>query len=94
MNSYFIRVELHNAIYPNDYNILHTAMQRAGFVKTITAGNGARYSLPTAEYTLNTTATCQQVHILAKTSSNSTGKTSNILVLQYTAWCGDLVPAR
>lgn len=45
-----VRVELHGAVTEDQYQRLHAAMQARGFVRTITAGNGTRYWLPTATY--------------------------------------------
>ncbi|MES2409537.1 MAG: type V toxin-antitoxin system endoribonuclease antitoxin GhoS [Patescibacteria group bacterium] len=89
MNSYFTRIELHNAIYATDYNTLHTAMKNCGFIRTIIGNNGRSYNLPTAEY-MTTAMSKDDVYNAAKSAANTTGKTSSILVLKYSDWCGDL----
>jgi hypothetical protein len=45
-----VRVELHGATTEQQYERLHTRMASAGFSRTITAGNGGQYWLPTATY--------------------------------------------
>ena len=48
MASFTTRVELHKAT-DEDYNTLHKAMEKVGFIRTIEA-NGKTYQMPTAEY--------------------------------------------
>ena len=50
MPNFTVRVELHGAD-ETDYENLHEAMERKGFVRWIES-NGGRYRLPTAEYNL------------------------------------------
>jgi hypothetical protein len=45
-----VRVELHGATTEQQYERLHAQMASAGFGRTIVAGNGAQYWLPTATY--------------------------------------------
>jgi hypothetical protein len=45
-----VRVELHGATTEQQYECLHAQMAAAGFGRTIVAGNGAEYWLPTAMY--------------------------------------------
>lgn len=51
-----VRVELHGAVTEDQYQRLHAAMQRSGFVRTIVGGDGAKYWLPTAMYYSDTYA--------------------------------------
>jgi hypothetical protein len=90
MNPFLVRVELHNALYATDYNVLHVAMQKSGFSRNILANDGKRYDLPTAEYYITGNFAIQAIHSLAKAAANSTGKVSNVLVVQFSSWFGDL----
>jgi len=49
MAGFTVRIELHNASGA-DYEKLHTAMEGAGFSRTIKGSDGVLYHLPTAEY--------------------------------------------
>jgi hypothetical protein len=48
----FVRVELHAATSVAEYAALHHAMATIGFQRTITAGSGKTYQLPTAIATI------------------------------------------
>jgi hypothetical protein len=50
MAQFITRVELHKAAKEEDYNTLHEAMKKAGFVRTIRGSDGKTYHLPLAEY--------------------------------------------
>ena len=50
MTNFTVRIELHGADEA-DYENLHEAMERRGFVRWIES-DGGRYRLPTAEYNL------------------------------------------
>ncbi len=51
MSDYTVRVELHDAD-DGDYENLHHAMEKAGFIRWIEGGGEKKYRLPTAEYNL------------------------------------------
>jgi len=51
MAEYTVRVELFRAT-DEDYARLNASMERAGFTRFVTGSSGARYQLPTGEYTL------------------------------------------
>jgi hypothetical protein len=51
MANFTVRVELHNA-NSKDYENLHAAMERRGFIRWIINGNDVKKRLPTAEYNL------------------------------------------
>ena len=51
MPDYTVRVEL-NLASDEDYAALDAAMERAGFTRFVIGGGGARYRLPTGEYSL------------------------------------------
>ena len=54
MARYTVRVELHNADTYNDYENLHKAMERQGFIRTIKDTNDVEWHLPDAEYNRQT----------------------------------------
>jgi Endoribonuclease GhoS len=87
MTTFITRVELHGADY-NDYQNLHAAMARAGFVRTIVGDDGQTYKLPTAEYRIESSSTALLVRDAAKTAANTTGRNSWVLTSQSvtTAW--------
>jgi hypothetical protein len=70
MPSFTTRVELHKATR-DDYEKLHTEMQKRGFSRTITSDDGIVYHLPTAEYDLEGQLTCEQVRDRAGTAAAS-----------------------
>ena len=51
MTKYSVRVEIHKAD-EDDYENLHEAMEKKGFVRWIESSDGAKYRLPTAEYNI------------------------------------------
>jgi hypothetical protein len=55
-----IRVELHAATTVAQYEGLHSAMQQAGFQRTIPGGQNSQWQLPTASYYSNRFATVDQ----------------------------------
>ena len=51
MASFITRVELHKAkAKDEDYDTLHKAMEKLGFIRTIKDSDGKTHRLPTAEY--------------------------------------------
>ena len=87
--SYIVRVELHGAVY-SDYETLHAAMAQAGFQRTITSDNGTVYQLPTAEYSVNSSADEMAVLKAARLAADRTGKRNGVLVVasNRSAWDG------
>ena len=81
MALFITRVELHNA-QESDYQILHAAMERLGFSRTIVSASGVRCQLPSAEYSLSSEMNVSSVRNSAKNAANSTGKTSWILTTE------------
>jgi hypothetical protein len=62
-------------------------MEARGFSRTIRSNDGTIYQLPTAEYTIATTQSGEQVRSLADAAANTTGCKHGILVVDYdTAW--------
>lgn len=85
MANYLARVELHNAKY-EDYETLHEAMRQRGFVRTIVANDGKKYQLPTGTYVAEkTTATLEQAYSAAQAAAKETGKSSWVIVVDWTS---------
>jgi hypothetical protein len=80
MAKFTARVELH-AASDEDYEVLHDAMETAGFSKTISADDGT-YQLPTAEYNRVADLTRDAVLQDAKSAASSTGRQYSILVTE------------
>jgi hypothetical protein len=90
MSQFTTRVELHHAS-ADDYNRLHTVMEAKGFSRWITADNGTRYLLPTAEYDrVGQTLTIQQVVSDASTAAASLKQGYAVIVTQANGrqWVG------
>lgn len=73
MSQFTVRVELHNAI-GEDYEVLHSAMQKEGFVRVITSDDGHTYHLPWAEYTATGNVSTARVRDIARAAANTTGR--------------------
>jgi hypothetical protein len=63
-------------------------MEKAGFSRTITAGDGKVYPLPTAEYVVSGNYTLEQVFKAAKGAADKTVYKSTVLAVLFTAWRG------
>ncbi len=90
MARFITRVELHNAVWPDDYNKLHAAMQKENFTNTITGSNGTVYELPTAEYYKEGNYSLNDVLESAKKAANTVGKTYGAISSETTSssWVG------
>jgi hypothetical protein len=85
MASYLARVELHNATY-DDYEVLHAAMQRRGFSRTIASDEPRTYRLPTGTYVAeNTSATLEHAYTAAEAAAREVRKTYWIIVVDWTS---------
>lgn len=89
MADFTVRVELHQATY-NDYETLHSAMERQGFSRFIKADGGQTYHMPWAEYNGSGNLSSVQVRDIARTAANTTGKSNAVFVTeaQSRAWIG------
>ncbi|MFD1557076.1 hypothetical protein ACFSHT_15855 [Paraburkholderia silviterrae] len=82
MTRYMTRIELHeNASKPTskDYDKLHAAMEAKGFARTIKAGNGTVYKLPTAMYYAESSLTPAEVLRHADDAAKSVWKKYSVL---------------
>lgn len=83
MANYLARVELHDAKY-EDYETLHEAMRKRGFVRTIVANDGKKYQLPTGTYVAEkTNATLEQAYNASTAAAAETGKTYWVIVVDW-----------
>jgi len=89
MAQFTVRVELHQAQW-DDYETLHSAMERQGFSRLIKADDGTTYQLPWAEYNVTANLTSMQVLDAARAAANTTGKQNAVLVTEAVrrAWIG------
>jgi hypothetical protein len=89
MASFTVRVELHSANF-DDYNVLHEAMESAGFSRQITSDDGITYHLPWAEYNMEGSLTPTQVRQAAHRAAQQTGRNFAVLVTEASrrAWSG------
>jgi hypothetical protein len=91
--NFLVRVELHGATWPDDYDALHKAMARAGFDHRLLADDGKYYRLPTAEYAVSGNHTIEAVRKAAREAANSTGRLNAVLVVEFLTWLSNgLVP--
>lgn len=86
MSSFIVRVELHGALTEAVYTQLHNSMASAGFGRTISAGDGHSYWLPTAMYTINSTASAESIRIAAANAATVTGHRATIFVANMSDW--------
>lgn len=90
MSHFPTRIELHKAIFPDDYNRLHKAMQLKGFTNSIMTDDGKTFELPTAEYHMIDNSTVDKVYNLAVEAANSIGKAYWIITTLFTGAKMDL----
>lgn len=82
MASFTVRVELHDADW-DDYERLHSYMEKEGFARTIISDDGKTYQLPTAEYNLqNVNVTLADALEQAKRAATRTNKKFGVLVTE------------
>jgi hypothetical protein len=85
MAQFTTRVELHGVIL-EAYGRLDSAMEKAGFSRTITAEDGIAYVLPSAEYSrIGENMTAPQVLNDAKVAAASVAARFSILVTEASA---------
>jgi hypothetical protein len=77
-STFLIRIELHDGD-SEDYEILHDAMARKGFKRTVSSA-GVEYDLPTAMYLYSGDQTTSEVHKKADAAAQSTALAYAIFV--------------
>jgi hypothetical protein len=91
MAMYLTRVELHDADEDKDYKVLHEAMEKRGFVRTIVGDIGkVEYHLPTAEYYRESSLPVETIRDEASTAARTTGRRFGVIVAEAKslAWVG------
>ncbi len=81
MAAFTVRIMLHEADW-NDYEKLHSEMEKQGFDRTITSNDGVTYQLPDAEYDISGDISQSDVLAKAKTAANQTKMKYAVLVTQ------------
>lgn len=94
MIDFITRIELRDASIAQ-YELLHTAMARQGFSRTVITDTGKKLHLPWAEYYMQSVKTLAQVLESAKLAVGTTGVASySVLVNRTTGWTSfGLLPA-
>ena len=89
MAKYLVRVELHRA-GPDDYESLHSAMESAGFSRTIRGNDGVECYLPTAEYFCEGKYSATGVRDAAQKAAASVWSSFSVIVAEGSvlAWVG------
>lgn len=82
MASFTTRVVLHDADWDDYTDVLHPAMAKQGYTRTIKNGDGKEFDLPDAEYSLIGEYTKEQALERAKTAAAVTKKKFQILVTE------------
>lgn len=82
MAQFIARIELYGRPSETEYALLHAAMGRQGFVRTITLNDGSEYHLPNAEYQLVGDMTIDQVWARANSAAVSVWANHGILCTQ------------
>lgn len=92
MANYLARVELHSATY-DDYEVLHAAMQRKGFSRTIASDGRVLYSLPTGTYVIGDTGLTPKAALDATIrAANATGKKHSTIITDWANAMWDGLP--
>ena len=81
MSKFTVRVELRDAT-EEDYEKLRVEMEERGFSRLLPAGDGGKYLLPTAEYSLDAGWTPEQVLNTVKTVAAATHRPNARLVTE------------
>jgi hypothetical protein len=83
MASYIVRVEL-DAATPDDYALLHAAMERRNYTRTIRGEDGLTYRLPAATYVMaNSIITITEACDAAVRSAQETHKFHSLIVTDW-----------
>jgi hypothetical protein len=70
---FLVRIELHAAKEPDDYEVLHAAMEKTGFTRRINH-KGRTLHLPTAEYAIRSDESTAGLLENAKAAATTTKK--------------------
>jgi hypothetical protein len=87
--NYLVRVELHGAEGEEDDELLHTAMEKRGFLPQIQGDDGTSYELPNATYVMqNTDVTLTAAQDLVIAAAAETEFEYSLIVVEFdnTLW--------
>jgi hypothetical protein len=90
MSNYIARVELHSAD-SEDYEVLHSEMEKRGYARTVLGSDGFTYELPTGTYVIrDTSVTVDGALRRAVEAANATGNKNCTIVADWkvAAWQG------
>jgi hypothetical protein len=85
MARFTTRVQLNGEPSRRNYEALHFAMKKKGFLQIITGRDGMEYQLPHAEYNCESDLPIQQVRDAAREAAKSVWPDVDILVTQSAA---------
>jgi len=81
MSVFIVRVELHEAAEA-EYELLHRAMSKSGFSRTILDTNKIEFHLPSAEYGISGDFESVKVMDIVKKAAEQTKKVFRILLIR------------
>ena len=90
MANYMATVELQGA-GPEDYERLHSGMERRGYLRRITGEDGVVYQLPAGTYFVTNSSAKLEVALRAAVdAADETGKKSGVMVTEWreVSWSG------
>jgi len=90
MGTFIVRVELYGNASWQYYENLHAGMERRGFARTITSGDGTVYDLPSATYYRSSSSSKSDILADARAAANAVWSDNGVLVSETTGstWNG------
>ncbi len=91
MPDFVVRVVLHGAKDPEDYNDFHGEMEAKHYYRTITSDDGITYELPPATYRAGgVNWTMEMIRAEVRALADATGFRNTVLgtVSNWSAWIG------
>jgi len=85
MAQFIIRVEILGNASKSEYEKLHAAMEKQGFVRTVTGADGKQFHLPTGEFHISGDLTEQDVQNKARAGCDRNFKRCAILCAAATS---------
>jgi hypothetical protein len=80
-----VRVILHDAETPADYESLNSAMAQQGFTRELN-GKKASYHLPPGEYWYTGDVSVTDVRVIAAAAAQATGADFGLIVVRVDGW--------
>ena len=81
MSVFIVRIELHDAV-EEEYEVLHKAMSKVGFSRTVLDTNKIEFHLPKAEYGMSADLEPVKVMDIVTKAAEQTNKMFGILLTQ------------